>query len=143
MSSNDDLIIRWMGAFRKEGNLLDSIQWEFNGVDRECAAELLDGDQSMIRYAKVGVLIDPRKAIKSFTGDCWSVVGDDGKLKMTRNPRHANGYHREVWIRPKGRLAIVIKGRVSGKIRVALRNLSKKLKVPLFYLRKEGLVPQQ
>jgi len=143
MNMNNDLIIRWMGAFRKEGNLLDSIQWEFNGVDRECAAELLDGDQSMIRYAKVGVLINPKKVIKAFNGDCWSVVGDDGRLKKTRNPRYSSGYHKEVWIRPKGRLGIVIKGRVSGKLRVALRNLSKKLGVPLYYLRKEGLVPQQ
>ncbi len=103
------MIIRWLGAFGKNGSLQDSIQFELNR-DSEVAAELLK-NKSLISHARIGLLVKNSAVVKKFDGDCWS-VREDGGLVKSRNPKTARSQHKEVWAKPNY-IGLVVKSRIT------------------------------
>jgi hypothetical protein len=133
-------VVRWLGAYRKNGSLASSLQWELNSNSRECAAEPLVDGKSAIYHAKIGLLVRRTAIIKVFHGDCWSLV-DGGKLRKNRNPRWSTR-HREAWVRPDY-IAIVVKdwGHLRGSARKTLEYFGDIYGLPILRLKKGELVP--
>lgn len=102
------MYVRWLGAFRKNFSLADSIEFELSRTT-EAACEKFKKTSEI--YSKVGLLCDPKFIVKDFTGDCWSEYDKKGKLHKNRNPRHAGikSKHKESWVKPGGFCGIVLK----------------------------------
>ena len=93
------MIIRWLGAFGKAQSLHASLKFELGrSLTDEVAAEDIR-TCSMIKHAKVGLLIANKSIIKKFNGDCFSLL-ENGKLVKTRNPKDAKSSHLECWANP-------------------------------------------
>lgn len=93
-------VVRWIGAFAKRGTLAESLSYEFSrpATDEVCAERYCG--RSVIEHARVGLLVKRTAVVKRFTGDCYSVADETGRLHKTRNPRHAGSHHTEVWCNP-------------------------------------------
>jgi len=72
------MYIRWLGAFRKSGNLHESLLWEMEHCHREVAAEWLQSGHSLISHARVGLLLSNRAMIRRYRTDVWSEPTESG-----------------------------------------------------------------
>jgi hypothetical protein len=139
--TNNNLMIRWLGAFRHHSsNLNQSMIYELNrSLSDEVAAEIIGNDGSKIHKAKVGLLLSREAVKKTFNGDCWSeYVEETGKLHKTRNPRSANSDHREAWVLPQY-VGIVVRGSdMPRRITRTLKWVSKEYNLPIYRLNKKG-----
>lgn len=116
------MIIRWLGAFRKKGRLIDSLNWELSQQSVPAlAAERLRKGKSAIPHAKVGLLVKNSALLRRYRSDVWSEYRGNGKLIATRKEGEAYSQHAECWVRPEY-LAIVIKGKVSDTALQACQN---------------------
>ncbi|NLJ81284.1 MAG: hypothetical protein GX335_09705 [Firmicutes bacterium] len=143
------LYIRWMGGFRRCGNLHDSLQFELNRyASDEVAVEPIERDGQQVN-AKVGLLVDKTAVVKHFAGDCWSEYDHHGqRLYKTRNPRAAATRHREAWASPVYVGIVVASGvyRDAGegfqnlprKIRGTIRWYADMYNLPVYHLGQNG-----
>lgn len=125
------MIVRWLGAFRKEYTLHQSLQFELTRVDERAAERIPKGSKISLVGASLGLLFQPKDAIKHFTGDCWSEYNEEGKLVKTRNPRRAGSGHTESWVVGHP-VAIVIKGNGSNP-NFGYENLRRKTQKTIAY----------
>lgn len=51
------MIVRWLGAFRKQGSLEEAFNWELTQAPSAVAAERLINGKSAIHHAKIGLLV--------------------------------------------------------------------------------------
>jgi len=103
------MIIRWLGAFRKNGqNLTDSLIWETIQTERPAvAAERLNHKKSYIRHARIGLLVRNSALLRKYKSDVWSEYR--GKtLVRTRKEDKALSNHSECFVRPDY-LGVVLK----------------------------------
>lgn len=112
----NDVIIRWMGAFRgKRIPLNEAFPYEWSCEERTiAAAELLRPTKG--RYlsriapfkANVGLVIDKGHVYRRFNYDCWSEPNKTGtELHMGRKSRNAapkghKFWHTECWVNMPG-----------------------------------------
>lgn len=128
------MVIRWLGAFRKQGSLEDSLKWELTQAPSAVAAERLINGKSAIHHAKIGLLVKNAAILRKFRSDVWSEYRNgSGKLVKTRREGFANSKHTECWVQPVY-LAIVIKGKVSDQALQACRNTG----LPMLRLTRDG-----
>ena len=107
------MVIRWLGAFRKNGSLEEALKWELNQTAVSAlTAERLPKGRSAIHHARVGLLVKNSAVLRRFRSDVWSAYRENGKLYATRKQGVAYSQHTECWVKPKY-LAIVVKGKVS------------------------------
>lgn len=132
------MIVRWLGAFRRNGSLLEAFHFEFNR-NSEVSAELLQSGESHILHAKVGLLIKNSALVKAFNGDCYSEYTSEGTLVKNRNPKHTGSTHKEVWANPEYS-GIIVKESVSPKIYATLKEVSAQYNVPIFQLKGGRLI---
>lgn len=132
------MIIRWLGAFGRNGSLSESLHFEFCR-NSEVAAELLQNGESHISHAKVGLLIKNSALVKAFNGDCYSEYTSEGTLVKNRNPRNAKSTHQEMWTKPIY-IGIVVKDNVSPKVYETLKEVSTQYNVPIFQLKGGRLI---
>ena len=116
------MVIRWLGAFRKNGSLVESLAWELNQTTVEAlAAEKLHKGRSAIHHARIGLLVANRAVLRRYHSDVWSEYKDNGKLVPTRKQGKAYSYHSECFVRPDYK-AIVIKGKITEQALQACRD---------------------
>jgi len=104
------MIVRWLGAYGKQGALNDSLCHELSLTplsDPRCA-EHIKGNKGFIAHASVGLLVANRATVKRFSGDVYSTRNESGMLRKNRSERAATYAHSEVWVRPDYK-AVVIK----------------------------------
>ena len=135
------MIIRWIGAFGKaDTGLAGAITWELTQRDRKllCAERLRRG-RSVIRHARVGLLVKNRAVVRRYRSDVWSVpAGADGSLlKKTRREGDAFSQHTECWVRPDY-CALVVKGKVLPAAWQAVVDASRRHGIKLLYLTRDG-----
>jgi hypothetical protein len=95
------MIIRWLGAFRKQGSLYSALVWEVTQTTRKhVAAERLQRGKSYIFHARVGLLIKNSAVVRRYRSDVWSEYTRTGALKKTRKEGKNWSGHTEVWARP-------------------------------------------
>ena len=95
------MYIRWLGAFRKNGPLLEAITFEMNRSN-DVACEQLQKGKSLVKQARVGLLIDPKAVYKRYSGDVWSKYDVKGNLYPTRKGYQAplKSKHKEAFAKP-------------------------------------------
>lgn len=155
------MLVRWLGAFGSSSSLAESLSWELSQREREVAAErvatsrkvqewaydksgqlrerLVPAGNGSIQHALVGLWIDKRAVVRSFTGDVWSVTSEDGRLVPTRHSKPCG--HTEVFCRPGYVKALVVKkhpASLSGEVLSALRDASKSHDLDVFLLTARG-----
>ena len=130
------MIIRWLGAFGKSGDLQNSLDFESTRqLSNEVAAEPISGNQGHITHARIGLLVANSAIIKLFNGDCFSVKTENGQLKKTRNPRESL-CDSEAWVHPVY-LGIVIKGGLR-TFKPAIKKIIKNSGLKIFKLTTKG-----
>lgn len=110
MAIRHNMIVRWMGAFRKgAGSLHEALGAELSGVLPEVAAERISFCDDSYDFgavnAGIGLVIAKSAVIKEFKGDVWSERHPAGILEATRKP--ARTAHNELFCRPDYRAIIV------------------------------------
>lgn len=130
--------VRWLGAFRKEGSLHDSLSWEFANAKtsgREVAAEPVWNQRPNVS-ASIGLLADKRCARRTFVSDVWSETTKSGRcLAPTRVAVHKASSHEEAFLRNVRYTAIIVKGRVTKKALKTIHWWAKKLDLPVEHWR--------
>ena len=136
------MYIRWMGAFRKNGSLSESIMYELTRTT-DVACEQLQAGVSFVDRARVGLLVDPKAVYKRFFGDVWSEYTPDGKLYTTRKGYETNSRHKESFARPVY-TGIVIKNGSLATLKYAARaeilSVHEQYSLPVYRLVKGSLV---
>jgi len=137
------MIVRWLGAFGKSKSLHESLSWELSQSSvKELAAERLRGLESVIKHARVGLLVKSNAVIKSFSGDVYSVKNEDGTLKKKRSGKlglKKSCVQRECWVKPEY-IGIIIKGgSLNKKIMRTLKWFASVYRIDIFILSNEGL----
>ena len=136
------MYIRWLGAFRKNGSLGEAISFELSRAT-DVACEQLQGGKSFIRFARVGLLVDPKAVYKRFSGDVWSEYTADGKLTNTRKGYMSLSLHKESFARPVYTGLVIKNGSfetLSKAARQEIKNAVEQHNLPLYKLVKGKLV---
>ena len=135
----EDMIVRWIGAYRNwKNSLSEAIDHELCvPIHRVRCAERLCRGRSNIR-AKVGLLVKNSAIIKRFRGDVWSEPIGNGKLKATRKQTFYP-WHTECWVKPVY-IGIVIKRHVKTQVWQTCVDACIRHNMPLFKLTKNGVL---
>lgn len=102
------MYVRWLGGFRKNGSLEESLNFEISRATSVACEKLVKG-VSVIPQSRVGFLVDPKAVYKNFKHDVWSEYTTDGSLVASRSQWEATSNHRESWAKPVF-TGIVVKG---------------------------------
>ncbi|MCW7076391.1 MAG: hypothetical protein OCU18_03755 [Candidatus Syntrophoarchaeum sp.] len=132
------MVIRWLGAFntnRKNRGLYSALCFEIEQSRRKhVAAERLRRGRSMIRHAKVGLLVRNSAIVKKFRSDVFSEYNRNGTLRKTRAQDVAWSGHTEVFCRPEY-LGVVLKStKISQTALRAVQKFAEKYNAPVFFL---------
>ncbi len=130
------MIIRWLGAFRKQGTLYDALVWEVTQTTRKhVAAERLQRGKSYIFHARVGLLVKNAAVVRRYRSDVWSEYTRTGALRKTRKENTDWYAHTEVWARPVY-LGVVLKDvkRISQAALRAVRKFANEFGYDVFVL---------
>lgn len=128
-------IVRWLGAFGKASSLSESLEFEFSRApSEEVCAEMIKRVSTI--SARVGLLVKHSALIKSFRGDCFSVL-IEGKLVKTRKPVRTCFSHNESWVHPIY-CGIVVDGAISCSAMNAVRDAASKFGVPVISFDNNG-----
>lgn len=140
------MIIRWLGAFGKNGSVSESIDYEMKpAVDLRCAEIVKKGARSRINRG-IGLLVKNRAVVRSFSSDVYS-VRDGKRLRQTRSEGDAYSAHTEAWVRLEF-IGIVVKSKsqlnhpIPQKILLAVAQAADKHNLPVFRLRKNGTLEE-
>lgn len=136
------MYIRWMGAFRKNGSLSEAIIYELTR-NTNVACEQLQKGKSLVNFARVGLLVDPKAVYKRYKGDVWSEYTPDGKLHTTRKGYEAKSRHKEAFAKPIY-TGIVIKDASLATLKYSARaeiiSVHKQCLIPVYKLVKGSLI---
>jgi len=130
------MIVRWLGAFRKQGSLYDALVWEVTQTTRKhVAAERLQHGKSYIFHARVGLLVKNAAVVRRYRSDVWSEYTRTGALKKTRKEGNNWYAHTEVWARPVF-LGVVLKDvrNISQSALQAVKRFTDKFEYDVFVL---------
>ena len=100
------MYIRWLGSFRTNGSLSESIDFEMSRQTNVACEKF--NRLSQVR-AKVGLLVDPSAVYKKFPSDVWSEYTPDGNLYHTSVWYDGKTKHKECFAKPIY-TGLVIKG---------------------------------
>jgi len=131
------MIIRWLGAYRKNRELYSALCFEIEQSQRKhVAAERLQHGQSFIKHAKIGLLVKNSAVVRKYKNDVFSEYCKNGTLKKTRRPDQAGTEHTEVFCRPEY-LGVVLKStKISQSALRAVERFCTEYSCPLFFLNK-------
>ena len=126
------MVIRWLGAYGKSTNLAESLTWELTQTERsELAASPCHlGD---VAHCNVGLLVARRAVIRIYSGDAWTVKGEDGTLRKTRRPDRSAG-HGEAIVRPEYRGIVVRWDYLSSDARAIVARHARLYRLPILDL---------
>lgn len=113
--------VRWLGAFRKEGTLLESALWEIQQNHRQVAAEPLAMGRSAIKHALIGLRVaHPETTFsRGWLWDAWTVVWDgpeaptEGLLRPLYPCHERAGKPLKDWHRYAKAMSNKVKGRLA------------------------------
>ena len=136
------MYIRWLGCFKKNGSLYESILFEYTR-DTDVACEKLVKGKSHVspKKARVGLLVDPSSVYKTFTGDVYSEYDVEGKLHPTRKGYEAYSQHIESFAHPVYTGLVIKDGsfdNLSGKARHQIISAVRQLDIPVYHLKANG-----
>ena len=138
------MIIRWMGAFGYNIDLVQAIEHELSLVNSsciKCAESIKKGTPSEMRsHVQVGLLVRGSAVVRRFKSDVYSIRLKNGKLGKTRYEGDAYSTHTEVWVRPDY-TGIVLRAGGFPLSREVIREIfliTDKYNIPLFKLSRKG-----
>lgn len=100
------MYVRWMGSFRKNGSLSESLMFETTR-STNVACEHFNKKPKV--GARVGLLVDPKAIYKRYPSDVWSEYETDGTLIRTGRYWKGKTNHTECFAKPVY-TGLVIKG---------------------------------
>ena len=135
------MIVRWLGAFKKSGDLTSSLIFELAPAsDLRCAEIIRKGSPSQIKSA-VGLLVASSALVRRYNSDVYS-VRDGKRLRQTRPEGAAYSSHTEAWVRPEY-IGIVVKSResaglISRETWATIRETAGRHNLPVYRLTRAG-----
>lgn len=129
-----EMVVRWMGAFRKGGaSLEESLLFELGSDKGQVAAEPIWRGKSHVR-ACVGLSLTRRSVVKMYHSDVWSMPRG-GSLVATRDEAYSK--HGEAFCRREFD-GIVIKGNITPAMEAVVIKVATMVQLPVIRLTKKG-----
>lgn len=139
------MYVRWLGAFRKNGSLAESLDFEFSRATDVACEKIKNRGGSKIRHCRLGLLVDPKAVYRVYQGDVWSEYQADGTLFATRSQWEAHSSHCEAFAKPVF-TGLVIKGGslkdLSAEARATVLAATRQYNLPLYKLVKGRLTKE-